>query len=125
MDTEVDVLSQMVQKLLDLSRIESGKVPLRLARTDVVEVVTPPIESLRPQAERARQVIANLVHNAIKFTPAGGRVIVEVEPAGEDVVFAVWDTGVGIPADDLPRILERFYKTDRARSGSGIDLGLR
>ncbi len=146
MDAEVDTLTQMVQELLELSRIESGRVPLRLSPTDLAEIVPPPIERLRPQAERAevelvvllppalpqvladaeraRQVVTNLVHNAIKFTPAGGRVTVEVEPARDSVIISVRDTGVGISADDLDRIFERFYKADRARSGGGTGLGL-
>jgi two-component system phosphate regulon sensor histidine kinase PhoR len=146
MDAEVDVLTQMVQELLDLSRIESGKAPLRLVSTPVDEVVLPPIERLRPQAEReevqivgslpptlplvladaerARQVVRNLVHNAIKFTPAGGTITVAAQSVGNQVVISVKDTGVGIPAEDLARIFERFYKADRARSGGGTGLGL-
>ncbi len=146
MDTEVDALTQMVEELLELSRIESGQAPLRLVPTQVAEVMIPPVDRLRPQAERAglelttllppqtppiladadraRLVLTNLVHNAIKFTPPGGRITVSAQPAGEDVVFAVQDTGVGIPAEDLPRIFERFYKADRARSGGGTGLGL-
>jgi len=146
MDTEVDALTQMVQELLELSRVESGKAPLRLIPTPVAEILGPPIERLRPQAERAelevtvslpshlpliladaeraQQVITNLVHNAIKFTPAGGTVSVSAEPSGDEVVVSVRDTGVGIPADDLTRIFERFYKADRARSGGGTGLGL-
>jgi two-component system phosphate regulon sensor histidine kinase PhoR len=129
----------------------------------VTKVVGPPVERLRPQAERAeldlsvdvpavppsvladvdrmQQVVTNLVHNAIKFTPAGGSIRVtirelrrvdaeypEQESAGlesEDwVLITVEDTGVGIPSADLPRIFERFYKADRARSGGGTGLGL-
>jgi len=146
METEVDALTQMVQELLELSRIESGLVPLRLKSTPVADIVLPPVERLRPQAERAglrlivdlpsnlppaladveraRQVITNLVHNSIKFTPPGGEVSLSVGPAGDEVVISVRDTGVGIPADDLSRIFERFYKADRARSGGGTGLGL-
>ena len=146
MDAEVDALTQMVEELLELSRVESGQAPLRLAPTPVAEVVVPPVDRLRPQAERAgleitvllppklppvladadraRLVLTNLVHNAVKFTPPGGRITVAARPAGEDMVFSVEDTGVGIPAENLPRIFERFYKADRARSGGGTGLGL-
>jgi two-component system phosphate regulon sensor histidine kinase PhoR len=146
METEVEALTQMVQELLELSRIESGQAPMRLIPTPVADVVFPPVERLRPQAERAglgitidlppdlppvladaeraQQVLTNLVHNAIKFTPSGGQVTLSVQPVGEEVVLSVRDTGVGIPAEDLPRIFERFYKADRARSGGGTGLGL-
>ena len=108
--------------------------------------MAPAVERLRPQAERAdltltvslpaalpkvlvdadriRQVIINLVHNAIKFTPAGGQVSVTARCVHDSVMVAVADTGIGIPSSDLPRIFERFYKADRARSGGGTGLGL-
>lgn len=146
METEVEALTQMVQELLELSRIESGQAPMRLIPTSVADVVFPPVERLCSQAERAgliltvelppdlplvladaervQQVITNLVHNAIKFTPSGGQVTLSAQPVGEEVILSVRDTGVGIPADDLPRIFERFYKADRARSGGGTGLGL-
>ncbi len=146
MDTEVDAMTQMVQELLELSRIESGQVPLRLQPVLVAEVVTPPTERLRPQAERAglrlsldvpsslppvladaervQQVVTNLVHNAIKFTPAGGEVTVAASAMQGEVIISVRDTGVGIPTADLPRIFERFYKADRARRRGGTGLGL-
>jgi two-component system phosphate regulon sensor histidine kinase PhoR len=73
-----------------------------------------------------QQVVANIVHNAIKFTPAGGEITIsaEVQEEGEEVLVSVQDTGVGIPTEDLSRIFERFYKVDRARSGGGTGLGL-
>ncbi len=147
-EREVDSLTQMVQELLELSRIESGKVPLRLAPVTVADVVLPAVERLQPQAERSnlsltielpddlppvlvdagrvQQVVSNLVHNAIKFTTAGGAITVKARHDRDEnaVVVTVRDTGVGIPEIDLSRIFERFYKADRARSGGGTGLGL-
>ncbi|MBN1400216.1 MAG: HAMP domain-containing protein [Anaerolineae bacterium] len=145
-DHEVDALTQMTQELSELTRLESGQAPLRLVPTDLAEVIPPAVERLRPQAERAglqlevtlqeglprvlgdrerlRQVVTNLVHNAIKFTPQGGHVrVAAAEEAGE-VVVSVADTGIGIPDDVLTRIFERFYKRDRSRSEEGMGLGL-
>jgi two-component system phosphate regulon sensor histidine kinase PhoR len=73
---------------------------------------------------RLEQVLVNLIHNALKFTHPGGEVVLSVQTEKEVVRFAVRDTGVGIPVDDLERIFERFYKADRARSGGGTGLGL-
>ena len=70
------------------------------------------------------QVLMNLLHNAIKFTPPGGKIITSAYVQDEKIVFFVKDTGVGIPPDALSRIFERFYKTDRSRSGGGTGLGL-
>jgi len=145
-ETEVDAMTQMVQELLELSRIESGQVPLRMQPTPVSEVVLPAVDRLSSQAERAQlhlevtcpddlplvlvdservqQVVTNLVHNAIKFTLAGGRIAVSAKSLEDVVVVSVQDTGVGISTEDLPRIFERFYKADRARRGGGTGLGL-
>jgi two-component system phosphate regulon sensor histidine kinase PhoR len=146
METEVDSLSLMVSELLELARIESGRVPLQLKPMPPSELISDAVERLRLQAERSglsitiecpenlppvladntrlEQVIVNLLHNAIKFTPAGGSITVGAQQDGERVRFFVQDSGVGIPAEDLPRIFERFYKADRARSGGGTGLGL-
>lgn len=146
MEGEIDALTQMVEELLELSRIESGKVPLRLSAAPVHEIVLPPLERLEPQIERAEltlvtdlpgdlppvladrqrlgRVITNLVHNAIKFTPAGGRITVSAQEAGSYVRISVEDNGIGIAREDTGRIFERFYKADRSRSGGGTGLGL-
>ena len=148
--TEIDVLTQMVEELLELSRIESGQVPLRLQNTAVADLLLKPLDRLQPQAERAgiqlildlpaalpkvladpervHQIVTNLLHNAIKFTPQGGKITLQAYPdtADDAVVIAVHDTGLGIPKEDLGRIFERFYKSDRARTRSlgGTGLGL-
>ena len=145
-ETEVDALTQMAAELLELTRIESGQVPLELAKVSPVSLLNSAADRMRAQAERAglalrsevpadlpqvradaarlEQVLVNLIHNAVKFTRPGGEVVLSAQTDGEFVRFIVRDTGVGIPADDLERIFERFYKSDRARSGGGTGLGL-
>ncbi len=147
MEVEVDALTQMVQELLDLSRIESGNAVLQLAAVPAAAVITHGAERLRTQAERAEidlqinvdaafpdlrvdvgrveQVLTNLIHNAIKFTPPGGTITISaLVREGDSIVIKVADTGVGIAYEDQPRIFERFFKADRARSGGGTGLGL-
>jgi two-component system phosphate regulon sensor histidine kinase PhoR len=144
--TEVDALTQMATELLELSRIESGQVPLELKPISPFKLIMTTAERMKMQAERAglmilvdcapdlpniradmprlEQVLVNLIHNALKFTRPGGEITLTAAPqAGGFICFLVHDTGVGIPTDDLPRIFERFYKIDRARSGGGTGLG--
>jgi len=145
-ETEVDALTQMAQELLELTRIESGQVPLEVKAIPAASLLLSAADRMRAQAERAglvirlgvpqditdvradpsrlEQVLVNLIHNAVKFTRPGGEVVLSARTEGEVVRFAVRDTGVGIPVDDLERIFERFYKADRARSGGGTGLGL-
>jgi len=146
METEVDAMVQMVQELLDLARLETGQTSLNVVPTAVEALIAQPVERMRPQASRAglhlevalpsglpavladaeriRQVVMNLLHNAIKFTPPGGQIEVSARVEGEEVIVSVRDTGIGISPQDLPRIFERFYRADHARSGDGTGLGL-
>lgn len=146
MQVEVDGLARLVEELLELSQIETGQLRLRLQPTDLAEAVTAAAERLRPHVERQglrllirpagglplvqadperiQQVVMNLLHNAIKFTPPGGQITVTVEPRDGHVAVAVADTGVGIAPEDLPRLFERFYKADRSRGSGGSGLGL-
>jgi len=144
---ETGHIVQMVNELLDLSRIESGGAVVHLDDVDLAALAASSTERLRLFAERqgvdlaveapselppirgddARlgQVFLNLVHNAVKFSPNGGRVTIRVVDAGDELVASVQDQGVGIPRSALPRIFERFYKVDRARvRGGGTGLGL-
>jgi two-component system phosphate regulon sensor histidine kinase PhoR len=149
---ETDALTQMVTELLELSRIESGRLSLDLKPVSVCELLDSSSKRMQLQAERAgislrvecaenlpkvnidsqrlEQVLVNLIHNAVKFTKPGGEVILGAEMVhmGEagigEVRFAISDTGIGIPADDVPRIFERFYRVDKSRTGGGTGLGL-
>ncbi|MGV8026942.1 MAG: ATP-binding protein [Anaerolineaceae bacterium] len=146
MEKEIDNLTQLVQELLELSRIESGLVPLQKKNVSPCTLLENAADRMQVQAERAglefhwdcspdlptilidedrlEQVLINLIHNAIKFTPPGGKIRVSAQQKENSLIFAVQDTGVGIPQKDIDRIFERFYKTDRSRSQSGTGLGL-
>ena len=150
-EVETGHLVQMVNELLDLSRIESGGAlgvidildigriatgsmeRLRLfadrqgvtLRVDVVEPVPP----VRGDAARLGQVMVNLLHNAVKFSPDGGDVDVAVRSTATEVVVSIADHGVGVPSAAQARIFERFYKVDRARvrgetGGTGLGLAI-
>jgi two-component system phosphate regulon sensor histidine kinase PhoR len=153
-EIETGHLTQMVNELLDLSRIESGSAQLLLDDVDLVKVASTTVERLRLFAERqglrillelptevARvrgdedrlgQVLINLLHNAVKFSPNGGEILVGVREGDVDgkraVIVWVRDPGIGVPRADLDRIFERFYKVDRARvrgrGGTGLGLSI-
>ena len=146
MDGEVDNLTQIVEELLELSRIESGRVPLEKQWIKPYELLKEICDRMQLQAKRAGlilsyqcdenlpktfidpirlgRVLVNLIHNAIKFTPPGGHIDASAYRENENIIFFVKDTGVGIPQKDLERIFERFYKTDASRSNHGTGLGL-
>jgi two-component system phosphate regulon sensor histidine kinase PhoR len=149
-DVESGHLVQMVNELLDLAKVEQGPTRLYLDDVDLGEVVRATLERIRLFAdrqgvslgvevpgdlptvrgdeERLGQLLINLLHNAVKFSPGGGEVVVRARRTGEEVVVAVVDQGVGIPRAELPRIFERFYKVDKARirgtGGTGLGLSI-
>jgi two-component system phosphate regulon sensor histidine kinase PhoR len=147
-EVETGHLVQMVNELLELSRIEGGGSLVLLDDVDLgrvaassaerlrlfadrqgvrlrVEIPTERVPPVRGDDDRLGQVFVNLVHNAVKFSPGGGEVVVGVVRSGPELVASVEDHGVGIPRAALPRIFERFYKVDRARvRGGGTGLGL-
>lgn len=144
---EIGAMDRLVRDLSLVSRVEAGKVELHLKAVDpqallqvvrerfatpfegkgvqlqVTEAVLPQIKA---DEERTLQVLTNLLSNALRHTPAGGKVTVDAQPAGQNLKFSVADTGSGIPTDHLPRIFERFYRADpaRSRSESGSGVGL-
>jgi two-component system, OmpR family, phosphate regulon sensor histidine kinase PhoR len=148
-------LGRLIDDLLTLSDLELGRTALRLAPLAVGPAVDDVLQILAARAARAevhlagdvapdatlvladgdrlRQVLINLVDNAVKYTPAGGRVLVRARMATDRehagmVEIAVEDTGIGIPAQDLPRLTERFFRVDKARSrelgGTGLGLAI-
>ncbi len=151
-EVETGHLVQMVNELLDLSRIESGSAMPLLDEVDLVRVARSAADRLRPFAERQGltiqldlpdegtvpkvrgdedrlgQVLVNLLHNAVKFSPDGGEIVVGVRSAGSEVRVFVRDPGIGVPKADQARIFERFYKVDRARvrgrGGTGLGLSI-
>jgi len=149
-DRQVNHLIRLVDDLLDISRITLGKIRLQMETVNASDLVTaaveisgPLIEKNRHQlsvslpeepvalfADRARltQVLANLLNNAAKYTPAGGVVSLSLEQEGEEAVFRVRDTGIGIPANMLDRVFDMFIQIDsgldRAHGGLGIGLTL-
>ncbi len=147
-DNEVDRLSRLVGDLLLLAQAESGKMPLTQTIVEMDTIVLDVLNQMRVLAkdrlqlrlgeidqvlvcgdqDRLKQVLVNLVGNAIKYTPAGGEIVVGLAKEGERARITVRDNGPGIPAEDLPHIFERFYRGEksrtRSRDGKGFGLGL-
>jgi len=139
---------QLIEDLLDISRLVSGRLRLEIRETDIVPVIQGAIETVRPAAElkgvrleahlssplgalridpdRVRQVVWNLIHNAVKFTPAGGRVTIRLHRARDLLRIEVKDTGQGIAKSFLPHVFERFRQADTSstRTHGGLGLGL-
>lgn len=149
-EVETGHLVQMVNELLDLSQIESGSAALILGDVDLARLANATVERLslfaerqgvrlvvdaeapvphvRGDGERLGQALLNLLHNAVKFSPAGAEVLVRVVASEHEVVVTVLDHGPGIPRAALPRVFERFYKGDRSRTrgvgGTGLGLSI-
>jgi two-component system phosphate regulon sensor histidine kinase PhoR len=144
---ETQAMAHMVEELLELSRLETGALTLDLSAVDLELLIRDVLTRLTPTAEenevglvadirhelpevradrkRVEQVLMNLVHNGVKFTPAGGRVTVRASRQGLAVSVEVVDTGIGMDDDQAARIFERFYKVDKGRNrGGGSGLGL-
>ena len=151
-DEQVDRLNQLILDMLSLARLESGQEFFEHGPLSLVPVLESCLEAHRGRAEAKdlsltfdagsldgetlvladeeaiRQIFDNLIDNAIKYTPEGGKVRVACSLAADAVSVEVADTGIGIPRDDLPRIFERFYRVDKARSrelgGTGLGLSI-
>jgi signal transduction histidine kinase len=142
---ESDRIQRLLETLLDVSAAESGVMKLERERIDAAELLRGVRElyalvaeeksielhdraaagtTLSADPTRLRQILANLVDNAVKYTPAGGSVWLEAEPRGDRVVFTVRDTGPGIPPEEQGKIWQRLYRGDHSRSLRGLGLGL-
>jgi signal transduction histidine kinase len=141
-----DRLLRLVNQILDISRLRAGLLPLQHRPVDLERLVNRAAEELRPQAEEAGvtldrervgerftvsgdedrlvQVVVNLLANAIRFTPAGGRVVARVVDAGPECEVQVEDTGLGIPAAELPHIFESYRQAHLGKGGTGLGLSI-
>ena len=136
-------LSQLIAQLLDISRLESGKLTIERERADLVPVVSQVVDNARllgspheltveapasleadVDALRFEQVVTNLVTNAIKYSPDGGAIDVVLRATERDVELSVRDHGIGVPPDKRPRIFERFYQAHGDSHQQGLGLGL-
>jgi signal transduction histidine kinase len=146
-EAEVDRLTRMVGDLLLLAQVESGRLPLDMAPVELDTVLLEVFQQMRLLAgdrlqlriseidqvqvlgdrDRLKQVLLNLVSNAVQYTPAGGQVNLALSKSEKQAQFTVSDSGPGIPAEDLPHIFERFYRGEKSRKrskGTGFGLGL-
>jgi PAS domain S-box-containing protein len=143
---QTDQLARIVDDLMDVSRLSAGKMTLERSNVDLVALVHRCVHEfvdrrlfdqhrhelrcagthVNGDGPRLEQIVSNLLMNAIKYTPAGGRIIIEVEPEGGDAIMRVKDTGVGISPDLLPRVFDLFVQSERGldRRDGGLGLGL-
>ena len=147
---ESDRMTHIVKDLLTLSQLDYGRMELRLAELPVKMIVAniasammieaknqgltlettfqDPLPNILADQARMEQVIANVISNAVKYNRPGGRVEISAQAEGQMVAIRVKDTGIGIPQEDIPRLFERFYRVDKARSrergGTGLGLAI-
>jgi PAS domain S-box-containing protein len=150
MEHQLQQMVRLVDDLLDVSRISHGKIELRRQRIQLKDAITSAMETVRPLIEERRhaltlevpdepvwvnadlirlsQIFANLLNNAVKYTPGGGQIQLAVEAGAREVTVRVRDNGIGIPESDLPKIFDMFTQVDnsieRAQGGLGIGLTL-
>jgi signal transduction histidine kinase len=145
---EAGRLNRMVVELTDLARLQNGQLSMQMHPLDISPIVqavaqridivaqkkglslsveSPSMPHVNGDGDRLAQVITNLVSNAVKYTPPGGRIHVNTQVNNGGVELVVQDSGIGIPKEDLPRIFERFYQVDKARGprrGTGLGLAI-
>jgi signal transduction histidine kinase len=141
-----DRLLRLVNQILDVSRLRAGLLPLEFVPLDLDWLIARAVDELRPQADEARvalvrervgarftvlgdedrlvQVVVNLLANAVRFTPVGGRVTVRLVDAGPECEIQVEDNGVGIPAAELPHIFESYRQAHPGKGGTGLGLAI-
>jgi signal transduction histidine kinase len=141
-----DRLLRLVNQILDVSRLRAGLLPIGQVPVDLERVVVRAADELRPQAEEAGitlrrermgssftiigdeerlvQVVVNLVANAVRFTPTGGQVVLRTIDAGPECELQVEDTGIGIPAAELPHVFETYRQAHAGRGGTGLGLAI-
>ncbi len=147
--TETERLSRLIEDILELSKIESNKKLVKLEPVNLNSLIEATVQQLANEAAKKKlavyadiseqyqvianndglkQVFLNLLQNAINYTPPGGQIDIQVLDGANQVQVSIADTGIGIPQEDLPRIFERFYRVDKARSrqegGTGLGLSI-
>jgi histidine kinase len=146
---EADRLNRLVDDLQELSRVEARSYQLEIRPVDISSLVQTVTKRLAPDAEskhislgleqiphvppvyadedRVIQILTNLTNNALKYTPEGGKINISIKRLNDEILISVHDTGIGISAEHLPHIFDRFYRVDKSRSrqnGGGSGIGL-
>ena len=149
-NNEADRMARIVKDLLTLSRLDSGRLDMKFTtfpldklmgsvydamlfeaknhRHELTLELDDPLPKIEGDRDRIEQVVVNIVANAVKYTPDGGNIVMAARNVKDGVEISVTDNGIGIPREDLPRLFERFYRVDKARSrergGTGLGLAI-